>query len=164
MVIRIRPQTDTTSLINQRRRCRRNRCSTSPCVLDYTLYGRIMWTKWHWNASTELLRNFISVWNIFSIYFRTSSINFSCCIRISPISQKIWWLLICWFRSIHTWTEFMRIRANCPIAFSYWFALVSVDWILTWLNAALAAAAWKFFATNPSGVTGRYGAFAVGVL
>lgn len=46
---------------------------------------------------------------------------------------------------------------------SYQFVIID-GWVLTWLNAALAAAAWKFFATNPSGVTGKYGAFAVGVL
>lgn len=59
-------------------------------------------------------------------------------------------------------------RAACS---SDSFQCIHIDWIesaielvLTWLNAALAAAAWKFFATNPSGVTGRYGAFAVGEL
>lgn len=36
--------------------------------------------------------------------------------------------------------------------------------ILTWLNWAAAAAAWKFFATKSNDDTGKYGAFTGGVL
>lgn len=42
--------------------------------------------------------------------------------------------------------------------------LLSFYFILTWLNWAAAAAAWKFFVTKSSDDTGKYGALTGGVL